>query len=1111
MTANAQDGDPADDGRTGDAAVAGDARLAEAVKEAQRLAATAGEIAGQFTGGADELSRAHAVLDQAENAADGYRDILAWLAGARAETWDRWASVADPEGRRVARENAVAARRVAVAGTPGHSPARPVRLANLAGDLLEQYRDTADRDTLDEAIDLLERVFAETPAEQDAHPIRANSLAAALQMRYEADGDRADLDRSTELLERVTEGGLGGAAATALLLNLSAAYGRRFGASGDSHDLDLAEAADRRALAAGGGIAAMVSLGATLTTQFEAHGDQTKLREAIELLSAAVEGTPAHAPQRPDRLSRLASAVLERGDFITGERADMDMAVRLLQEAADLTPGQATAQPARLCNLAGALRRRAARYGEVADLDRAVAAYEQALRQYPPQGAAIAGYLSNLANGLRDRYHWTGLLADIDRAIGLFAEAAQKVGTAGQQALLKGNLGIAYAERAEQTRDIETQTAAVDVFREAAALTPPTSPMWVRTHAHLAQALCSRFTMARQRQDLDEGLEIASAAVAMLSDHPDAPASPLAAPSTGMAIPDAENAWNALVVCRSELALATGRAEDAQQALAAAQAALANTRPGSPTWAERASNLAVIASDHDLADDAQIRQWFHDAINAAQAVNLPAALYTAGNLALWSEERGNWETAISAHAKALELMERLQRSQVSRRHRERWLSAAAGLPARAALAATRCTIPDAALGISLADRGQAVLLAEALAVRPGSSVAAPAAVTAESSLEPDLMLAEASRLTRNGPLVWLCATTRGGVALLLRGETAVHVPLPGLTSERVTAWTEQLAHARPGHLTPMLRETWSEVMSPVLAACPDARELTLLPLGPVRMLPLHASLTTGTTAGDSDPRHAAAGSSLLDLVRVTYAPNLATLLTADKHSSSPADPVAAIGNPEDVDPVSAGIELAALTARFPQIRLLEHAQATVQLVGELLLSAGVIHLSCHGRVDRDDPAASSLYLADGPLSVRDIHALAARRPYPARLIVLSACETALVGRVLSDEAVSLPVALFELGAVGVIGTLWRVAAESTAIFMDFFYRHWRDDQQSPPEALRRAQHDLRAVTNAQLLDRYPELFAGKAEQISQARRALWMSAPRYSDPYHWAAFVYIGL
>ena len=84
------------------------------------------------------------------------------------------------------------------------------------------------------------------------------------------------------------------------------------------------------------------------------------------------------------------------------------------------------------------------------------------------------------------------------------------------------------------------------------------------------------------------------------------------------------------------------------------------------------------------------------------------------------------------------------------------------------------------------------------------------------------MLAEAARLTRHGPLVWLCATTRGGVAFLLKAGGAVHVPLPAPTTEQVATWTEQLTGVGPGRLAPILREMWSAVMGPVLDACPGA-------------------------------------------------------------------------------------------------------------------------------------------------------------------------------------------------------------------------------------------------------------------------------------------------
>jgi hypothetical protein len=1063
-----------------------------AVDRATHLADAARELAGRFTGDADELVRVQELIGEAEKAALENQELLAWLAGVRAAVWEAWVQVAALEVKRTAWESAVSARRAAVNNTPEDSPARPIRLANLSGDLLELFRLAGDQEILDEAITILTAVITHSQPGQDSYRIRANSLAAAWQMRYELSGDHADIDQSIELLRQAAEDGAGGAVATALLHNLSAAYWRRFKADGDVGDLDLAEEADRRALAGGGGLMAMASLGATLTHKYEIMGGEDNLAEAVSLLSAAATSTSPQAPERPDRLTKLAFAVLDRGEFVTGDHSDMDAAISLLEEALELTPGSAVNHSSRLCNLAGGLRRRAQWYGYEADLDRAITGYEEALGACPPSSADRAGYLSNLANGLRDRYHRSGLLADIDRAIELFVEAAQRPNATGQRAPLMGNLGIAYGERADETQDVETMTAAVDAFREAAALTPTDSPTWVRTRSNLSQALWRRFARTGDRRDLDEALELATAAVAGLGvrrdTHPASVIGPddMSAAKPGGAVADAETAWNALVVCRSELARLTGRMEDARTAMAAAEAALAHAQPDSPTWAERASNLALIASDYGLAADTQVRRWFADAITAAQASNLPAALYIAGNLASWSEERDDWETAVGAYETALEAMEHLQQRQLSRRDRERWLSAAAGVSARAGLAAIRCAVPEPARGIAMADRGQAVLLAEALSLRSPSG-------------EP----ADAASLAERGVLVWLCATKRGGVALLLRPQGhAEHVELPQLTTGRVARWLEQLVNVRPGHLAPLLGELWSDVMGPVLDACPGPhRELTLLPVGSARLLPLHAAYPAGP-GGQA--------SAVLDLARITYAPNMAALAASERGYSVPADPAAAIGDPDAASALWTAVELTAVTTHFPQARVLERTAATAERAGEILRSASLVHFSCHGVVDRDDPGASRLLLADAPLSVREVRDLTADRPAPTRLVVLSACETALVGRILADEAISLPVALFELGAVGVLGTLWRVAAESTAILMDMFYRHWRAGHASPPDALRRAQQDLRSATNSQLLKRYPDLFAGIAERVPSPQRAFWMSALRYKDPYYWAPFVYLG-
>jgi CHAT domain-containing protein len=287
-------------------------------------------------------------------------------------------------------------------------------------------------------------------------------------------------------------------------------------------------------------------------------------------------------------------------------------------------------------------------------------------------------------------------------------------------------------------------------------------------------------------------------------------------------------------------------------------------------------------------------------------------------------------------------------------------------------------------------------------------------------------------------------------------------------------------------------------MEPVLAALPAATSrLTLLPAGSTRLLPLHAAVHRRPDG------HA---SALLDRVVVSYTPNLHALRAARRRPAAPVEPVLVVGDPVDLR--FSDLELAAVRQHFPAAG---PSAETTAAVRDALPGAGLVHLACHGLADRDDPARSRLLLADGELSVQEILRLAPRRDRPARLVVLSACESATIGDVLPDEAVSLPVALAEWGASAVVGSLWRVADESTAIMIRHFYDAWRGPTRPTlPAALATAQRRLRTQTNAELLAAYPEVFAERARAVPARRRATWEAARRYDDPYFWAPFLILG-
>lgn len=116
-----------------------------------------------------------------------------------------------------------------------------------------------------------------------------------------------------------------------------------------------------------------------------------------------------------------------------------------------------------------------------------------------------------------------------------------------------------------------------------------------------------------------------------------------------------------------------------------------------------------------------------------------------------------------------------------------------------------------------------------------------------------------------------------------------------------------------------------------------------------------------------------------------------------------------------------------------------------------------VHFACHGTQDTGKPSSGRLLLTDGEIRVRDIARL---RLEGAQLAFLSACETAVGGVHLPDEAIHLTGALRLAGFADVIGTLWRVGDEHALSLTEGVYRDL-DAHGSPAHALHRAVRALR--------------------------------------------------
>jgi CHAT domain-containing protein len=202
----------------------------------------------------------------------------------------------------------------------------------------------------------------------------------------------------------------------------------------------------------------------------------------------------------------------------------------------------------------------------------------------------------------------------------------------------------------------------------------------------------------------------------------------------------------------------------------------------------------------------------------------------------------------------------------------------------------------------------------------------------------------------------------------------------------------------------------------------------------------------------------------------------------------------------------AASESAAVRAAFAMGESITGPAATRDAVLEALPRHGVLHFACHGRARPDEPLESALLLAgDEALTVRDL--LEQRLP-GARLAVLSACETSVVGTRLVDEVVGLPTGFLQAGLAGVIATSWEVEDESAALLVRRFFDEWSGG--SPAAALRAAQQWVRDSTNGDKYAAYPDLAQPPKPDLDAEELEDWRTGRDHADIQHWGGFIHAG-
>jgi CHAT domain-containing protein len=314
---------------------------------------------------------------------------------------------------------------------------------------------------------------------------------------------------------------------------------------------------------------------------------------------------------------------------------------------------------------------------------------------------------------------------------------------------------------------------------------------------------------------------------------------------------------------------------------------------------------------------------------------------------------------------------------------------------------------------------------------------------------------------------------------------------------------------------------------------PSSTRLILIPHWLLHLFPLHALPLSD-------------GEFLLDryLEGIQYAPSCQLLQQITIHPNF--DQLLALQNPTS-DLEYTNLEVTSIAPKFAIRHILPGNEASKRNLLEKYLdrlqNAHCAHFSCHGSFNPDDPLKSFLILSGGIipgdsqsragteenesdsyvewregktadinncLTLADILLLQFKH---CRLVVLSACETALIDTNNRSDYIGLPTGFIHAGAMGTLASLWAVNDLSTALIMVKFY-----ELLQPGVSIGKALHDtqrwFKSAKTPDLVTWVQESDSFDADRKEYTEELLGRyndDEKPYGDVYHWAAFCAIGL
>lgn len=972
-------------------------------------------------------------------------------------------------GHRPAIDEAVMLFRSAADGIPAGHPRRGMSLSGLGAACRIRFESFGDPADLDQAINWGRHAVLAVPPGHDDRPNALTNLGMACLTRCQLSGDRADLDDAIRYCTEAAQHATGRPRGGTLLSNAGLTYRVRFELTSDAADLAksirYAEAAWRATPADDpGGAALLGNLAGAYQLRFTRFGDPADLGRAIGYWRQA-ERTSTHYADRASMLSSLGLAIRMRYEQ-AGADADLDEAIRLSTRAVLEASERQEAYAGLLSNCAVTYKLRFERFEDSADLDEALGYAQRAVDVTPGGHPEYAKYLCGLAALYGAMFQQTSKVEHLDQAIRLGREGLEATPlTHAGRGLDLSDLGLAYQLRFGQNKVPEDLMLAIRYGGEAVQATPAGHPERAMRLSNLALAYQAQYQRTGAEEDLDRALRYGTEAVqATPGDHPhramflsNLAAVYLAQFERGIpeSLDQAINCWRGAV---SSPTAPTLKRVAAAVAWGIACQPLDDPAPAAEGFAAAVRLLPLLAwrgLDRSLREQhlADAGGLVTDAAGwAIAAGNLETAveLLEQGRSVLWSQSLQLRTDLTRLRALDEDLASRLDEIRAAL-DRPRPLSGAiTGEDAEAnwnqELAASRYR--------DLARQWDDLVRQ----VRDLDGFGTFLAATPFSRLR---------QAASGGPVIVVNVGNRRCDALIITTAGVRLRPLPALTADEcarrantllgvlypaaaATAWRRELIDV----LFATMSWLWDTIGEPVLKDLQDHGELPgdqldqdgamprlwWCPTGPLTALPLHAA------GHHADPD----GKCLSQLAVSSYAPTVEALLRSrERAQADTATRILAVGMPTTPsfgdlqfhDLPAAPIELARLAETLPTISVdvlcsptrdelsdgttgHEDAQPTRDRVMRALPTHPWAHFACHGGQDLMDPSRGAVYLTDGPLTVLD---LAAEELPAAELAFLSACQTAVGGARLPDEAIHLAAAMQLVGYRHVIATAWSIS------------------------------------------------------------------------------------